>query len=123
MSLLSEFYLGVVLGLCWSFKSLLSNLPCDKVSFFCTGLALYLVLGGFSYGGKLKLAVGLLTFLAFRRSDQLLNVLCEPACRLLADLFGLARTTLEAMTADTAGRRRGPSEPHRHHHRRHHTRW
>lgn len=92
MNIWSELYLGVVIGLSWSCKSLLSTLPCNKVPFFCSCLALYYALGGFSYG-KFKLAIGLLTFLAFSRGHQLPRLLLliqEPCARIVSGLSSLA---------------------------------
>ncbi len=97
MNLWTELYLGIVIGLSWSFKSLLSRLPCNKVPFFCNGLALYYTLGGFSYG-KVKLAIGFLTFLAFKKSDQLLEVMWEPCSRLANGAMSLAVCLLSSLT-------------------------
>lgn len=89
MNLWHELYLGIIIGLSWSFRSLLSNLPGNKLRFFFNCLMLYHMLGGLSYG-KLKLIIGLLTFLVFRRSDHVIDLLWSP-------LFALASTALKGV--------------------------
>lgn len=91
MSLLSELYLGVIIGLCWSLKSLLSTLPCNKVQFFFSAVALYYMIGGLSYG-KLKLFVGLLTYICCHHSDRVINAVWGP-------MSAMATTVVEAATS------------------------
>ncbi len=89
MNLIQELYLGVIIGLLWSFRSLMTTLPGNKLTFLFNCYALYRLLGGLSYG-KLKLAIGILSFLAFRRSDRVLDLLWAPASAFARAAFDLA---------------------------------
>ena len=91
MTLGNELYMGVIIGLCWSLKSLLASLPANKVQFFACALALYFMLGGLSYG-KLKVLVGLATYVFFHHSGRILDNLWEPVA-------GVVTSTLTVMGA------------------------
>ena len=100
MTLMNELYLGVIIGLCWSLKSMLSNLPGNKVQFIFCGLILYYLLGGFS--GKLKLIIGLITYALSHQSDRLVEYIWTP---LYGYLQGLANylVMLATMAEGVAG--------------------
>ena len=61
--MLTDLYMGLLIGLMWVAKSMLSGLP-------CTCLPLYFLLGGFE-DGKLKLALALIVYVALTRIDFL----------------------------------------------------
>lgn len=104
MNIWTELFIGVLIGLTWSLKSLMAALPCNMVPFFCNSMALYYMLGGVAYG-KLKLLAGVVTFMVFRMGDQVVDLMWHPfsclannlTCFAVNRLVALAQTSLQGM--------------------------
>ncbi len=76
MSLWEELYSGIIIGLCMSFKSLLSQFPDKKVALAICSYAFYTLLGGL-WSGWLKMAVGILTFFLSAQFDSVFKFLWD----------------------------------------------
>lgn len=86
MDVISELYLGIIIGLTISLQTFLCNLPQDRVGFAASFFCLYALLGDF-WKIILVLGVAAATSEAFKQSDPLVEHFTEVLVGIFCNIY------------------------------------